>query len=103
MTKEDLEKLTNGMQEKLGQEQASIIADDIATLLADNKNMLDTIKNKDTQINKLNTDKEKLINANSNLMLKIATGLEEPINNTKDKQQKEYKMLDSFDSKGNFK
>lgn len=103
MTKEDLEKLTNGMQEKLGQEQASIIADDIATLLADNKNMLDTIKNKDTQINKLNTDKEKLINANSNLMLKIATGLKEPINNTKDKSQKEYKMLDSFDSKGNFK
>ena len=46
-----------------------------------------------TQINKLNTDKEKLINANSNLMLKIATGLEEPINNTKDKSQKEYKML----------
>ena len=38
-----------------------------------------------------------------NLNLKIATGLEEPINNTKDKPEKEYKMSDSFDSKGNFK
>lgn len=102
MKYEDLQQLTNNMQEKLGQEHASVISDDLATILADNTTMNTTISTKDAEIAQLKKDKEQLISANSNLMLKITTGLEEPFVD-RNENKKVYNMSDSFDSKGNFK
>ena len=103
MKKEDFEKLTNGMQEKLGKENSSLIADDIGTLITDNNLMLSQIEKQQQEIEKLKTDKENLINTNGNLLQQISMGVEE----TKNKEEKEntpkkFSFKSCFDEKGNF-
>lgn len=104
MKKEDLEKLTNSIIEKVGAEKAGEIADDIGLLISDNNNTLTQIEEYENKINKLNTDKENLIKTNGNLLQQISMGNDESIFRKEDKEEKpktiEYKNL--FDSKGNF-
>lgn len=72
MTTEDFNKLINGMKEKLGDENTSKIADDLAILISDNANINKDLKTKDDTIQKLNTDKDTLINTNGKLLQQIA-------------------------------
>lgn len=72
MTTEDFNKLINGMKEKLGDENTSKIADDLAILISDNANINKDLKSKDDTIQKLNTDKDTLINTNGKLLQQIA-------------------------------
>lgn len=72
MTSEDFNKLINGMKEKLGDENTSKIADDLAILISDNANINKDLKTKDDTIQKLNTDKDTLINTNGKLLQQIA-------------------------------
>ena len=103
MKKEDFEKLTNGMQEKLGKENSSLIADDIGTLITDNNLMLSQIEKQQEEINKLKTDKENLINTNGNLLQQISMGVDEPKNKVeKEKTPEKFSFKSCFDEKGNF-
>ena len=72
MTTEDFNKVINGMKEKLGDENTSKIADDLAILISDNANINKDLKTKDDTIQKLNTDKDTLINTNGKLLQQIA-------------------------------
>lgn len=72
MTTEDFNKIINGMKEKLGNENTSKIADDLAILISDNANINKDLKTKDDTIQKLNTDKDTLINTNGKLLQQIA-------------------------------
>ena len=72
MTTEDFNKLINGMKEKLGDENTSKIANDLAILISDNANINKDLKTKDDTIQKLNTDKDTLINTNGKLLQQIA-------------------------------
>lgn len=105
MQEKDFEKLTETIQEKLGKENSSIIADDLGTLITDNANVNKALKEKDALIDKLKKDKEVLINANGNLLQQVAMGEEETHINKKEepetKQPFNFKL--AFDEHGNFK
>lgn len=70
----DIEEITNSIKSKLGEEESGKIADDLANLLIRDKSLNDSIKEKDSDIEKLKSDKDILVNANANLLLKIPSG-----------------------------
>lgn len=94
MKKEEMEQLTNSMIEKLGKDASGKIADDIATLLTDNKAINDILENKDNEINTLKKEKENLLNVNGNLLQKISIGTNEPFKNNEEKEDKAPKIID---------
>lgn len=102
MKKEDIEKLTNSMIEKLGEEHSALIADDIGAIITDNNLMNTELQNKDNQITKLQEDKERLITTNGNLLKQIPMGFEKPKEQEKEENKNNFSFKDVFDEKGNF-
>ena len=106
MTNEKMQELTNKIIEKVGEEKAGLIADDIGMLLTDNQTMNTEISNRDNEITKLKTDKENLITTNGNLLQQISMGEDtESIYKKQDKPKDETKPLDYrtvFDEKRKF-
>lgn len=105
MLEKKFEEFAAQMQEKLGKENASLIADDIGTLITDNSVMNKELKQKDDLIARLRQDKENLIQVNGNLLQQVAMGEEDTVAN-KPKEEEKRKPLnfrDVFDEKGNFK
>lgn len=105
MKNNDFEKHINSMQEKLGKESTSLIADDFGTLITDNALMNSEIEQKNKEIEKLKKDKENLQNANMNLLQQIPMGddLEGKKEPEENKPRKPFDMRDAFDEHGNFK
>lgn len=102
MKKEELQKIFGGIKEKVGEENYSKMADDLATILTDNETMNNTISNKDKKIDELNSSNEMLITANGNLLLQVGMGEEPPKDNREDNKKK-FSLKDAFDENGNFK
>lgn len=107
MTNEDMQKLIDGMREKLGEENTALVSDDLGTILTDNTKMNKDIENRDNKIEKLNKDKENLINTNGNLLQQIQMGTDDTfIFNNKEKEKDpldDFNFRDAFDEKGHFK
>lgn len=108
MVNEDLKKITDEMQEKIGKEKASLIADNIATILSNNMQMNNVIADRDKKIENLNKDKEGLMQTNMNLLQQIPIGLEEDKKKVKEDEKPKVKASafnfnDCFDENGNFK
>lgn len=93
-----IEDITNNIQEKLGQDEASKIVDDIASILTYDNTIQQDLKKKDEEITKLKKDKDILIQANSNLLQQIPLGKEETKEETKEKQPFDFKTV--FDGNG---
>lgn len=107
MKTDEHNKLINGIKEKLGEEETSKIADDLALLISDNTQVNNELKNKDNEISKLQTDKENLIKVNGNLLQQVTDGKEEDvfnINNEKEKENKKepFSFKAQFDENGEF-
>lgn len=105
MIEKDFEKLTSGIQEKLGKEYASKIADDIGILITDNANVNKEKKQLEAEIQKLKQDKENLIQVNGNLLQQVAMGEEETHIEgfKKEEEKKPFNFRSAFDELGNFK
>jgi hypothetical protein len=107
MNQKEFEKVTKSIQDKLGKETVSLIADDLGKLITDNSAMNDLVKSKDEEISRLNQDKEVLITANGNLLQQVAMGDESSLINKKQNEPEEpkkpFNYREVFDSKGNFK
>lgn len=73
----NLTEISDKIQEKLGKEESGKIADDIANILIFEESNNKIIEEKNATIDKLNKDKEMLIQANGNLLLKVPQGREE--------------------------
>ena len=97
----NITEISDKIQEKLGKEESGKIADDIANLLIFEESNNKIIEEKNTEISKLQKDKEMLIQANGNLLLKVPQGKEE----TKEVEKEEYKEFDfrSVFENGKFK
>lgn len=99
---EDIQK---SIQDKLGEENVAIISDDIASLISYNKNQEELIKNKDSEIERLKSNNEKLIISNGNLLKKVPMAkddsFDDDIRNQDNKKEFSYKSM--FDEKGNLK
>ena len=97
------ETLTN-LQEKIGKDNAGLIADDIASLLSYENARNKEVKKKDKEIEKLKETKEKLIEANGNLLQQISVETKdveiEP--QASETTEPHFNLKDAFDKDGNF-
>lgn len=106
MKQEEMQNLINSMREKLGEESAGKIADDLGTLITDNTAMNNSIETRDNAIKTLKQDKENLLAVNGNLLQQVAVGETNFPNNKREEkkeEQKHYSFKNAFDEKGNFK
>lgn len=110
MKNDEMQTLSNSIQEKLGKENSALIADELGRILTNNSQMNTEIQTRDDKIQKLTQDKENLITTNGNLLQQISMGedLKEKQNNIDNKEQNkpkassfDYKSV--FDEKGHFK
>ena len=96
----NITEISDKIQEKLGKEESGKIADDIANLLIFEESNNKIIEEKNTEISKLQKDKEMLIQANGNLLLKVPQGKEEV--KEKEETYKEFDFRSVFEN-GKFK
>lgn len=102
MNNETLERITQSIQEKLGEENSAIIADDIGELITESTNINTQLTEQKSTIESLKNEKEKLIMANGNLLKQIpATKVEEKIE--EENTNSHFSFYDAFDEKGKFK
>ena len=106
MKNDDFKKLVEGLQEKLGKENSSIIADDLGTLISDNITMNKTIEDKDRVIKEKDELNQKLVFANSSLLQQVGVPEEAPKTtsnkNFVEVEEDKISWEDCFDKKGNF-
>jgi len=108
MITEEFKKVTDKIQEQVGKEKASLIADSIATLLSDNMQMNKSLNDKDKKIDDLNKDKEGLMQTNMNLLQQIPMQREEDKKPKKKEEEKKerasaFDYNSVFDENGDFK
>lgn len=89
----NITEISDKIQEKLGKEESGKIADDIANLLIFEESNNKVLQEKDSEISKLKTDKEMLIQANGNLLLKVPQGKEEPKEEVKEYKEFDYRTI----------
>lgn len=104
MKNEDITKLTQKIQEKIGQENSALISEELATLISDTANVNSQIEKQSSEIETLKSDKEKLLDVNSKLFLQVSQGYDESlIEDKKAEEKKPFSFKSCFDEKGNFK
>ena len=98
--------LIDGIKEKLGEENTSLIADDLAVLISDNAQVNKDIKDKETKINDLENYKDNLIKINGNLLQQVTDDkIEEnnfKLNQNNDKKEEPFSFKKQFDKNGDF-
>ena len=102
MDSNDLERISNSMKEKLGEENYAMISDSIGELITGNTLNLEEIKNKEEQISKLKENNQQLIVANGNLLKQVPMGKEETHKDEADAKPHKINLQDAFDKNGNF-
>ena len=100
MSDDELIKITDQIQEKLGADNAAVIADDLGLLITANAATQKALQERDNTIKELNDTKERLIAANGNLLKQVPV-VEEKVEDDKPKQT--INLADAFDARGNFK
>ena len=104
MNEDDLMKIADSIQEKVGKDNSAAIADDLGMLITKNSEALKTIQSKENEIKELKAQKEKLVIANGNLLQQIPMAdVEDPDSRPKEPEpEKPFSMKACFDSRGNF-
>lgn len=100
MSDDELIKITDQIQEKLGADNAAVIADDLGLLITANAATQKALQDKDNTIRELSDAKERLIAANGNLLKQVPV-VEKKVEDEKPKQT--INLADAFDARGNFK
>lgn len=107
MKDKTLSSIVDTIQEKLEKEEAGKISDSLADILVIEEANEKTIKEKDFSITKLKNDKEMLIQANGNLLLKVPQVKEEDSffgeSSSKKEDNQPFDFRTIFDEKGHFK
>lgn len=103
MGDEELTKIIDGLQDKLGKENSAVIADDLGVLISRNAETQKALKDRDEKIEKLRERNEKLILANGNLLKQIPAEGSEPVKYHEEKAEKKaITFSDIFDAHGKF-
>ena len=104
MKEEILKDITSSISEKLGEENASIIADDIGKLITANTQTIETINSLESKINTLEETNEKLVKANGSLLQQIpAVADYEKHQEVQEVEKKAFNFKTMFDKHGNFR
>lgn len=105
MTDEELLKITNSIEEKLGKENSAVIADDIGLLMTGNAKAQKTLQERESEISELKAKNEKLVLANGNLLKQVPQESETSVKSRpKDENSEDVKinLSDAFDKSGRF-
>lgn len=104
MSDDELTKIIDGMQEKLGAENSAIIADDLGILISGNAEAQKRSKAQDERIKQLMAHNEKLILANGNLLKQMPVEHSEPVDrrDNDDAPKRKINLNDAFDAHGRF-
>lgn len=98
--------IIKSMESKLDETNKGLIADDFANLIQYSYDSDNTLKDRNDEIEKLKSEKEKLLIANGNLLQKVSMEKEEVLNPKKEEpvneDPKEFNFASLFD-KGNWK
>lgn len=103
MKEEDLQKLTDSIKEKLGEESSALIADDLGVLYTHNKEVQEQLYNQNQEITRLKDTNEKLVLANGSLLQQVPMGKSEEVKQEETSEKKSFNFKDVFDKYGNFK
>ena len=104
--KEDILKgITSSISEKLGEENSSIIADDIGKLITANTQTIETIDSLQKKISSLEETNQKLIQANGSLLQQIPAVADYEKHQTapEEEEKKTFNFKTMFDKHGNFR
>ena len=104
MSDDELTKIIDGMQEKLGKENSAIIADDLGILISGNAEAQKRSHEQDEKIKQLTAHNEKLILANGNLLKQMPVEHSEPVDRRDDDDapKRRINLNDAFDAHGRF-
>ena len=104
MKEELLKGITDSITTKIGEENASIIADDIGKLITANKETIDNIDSLNKQVSTLKETNEKLVAANGSLLQQIpaVANYDKHQSEEKTEVKKTFNFRDAFDKNGNF-
>ena len=106
MTDEELLKITNSIEEKLGKENSAVIADDIGLLMTGNAKAQKTLQERESEISELKAKNEKLVLANGSLLKQVPQESETSVkSNPKGEDNSEeshINLSDAFDKSGRF-
>lgn len=102
MKEEEISKISESIKEKLGEESAALIADDLGILITQNKEVQELIAKQNEEITTLKDTNEKLVLANGNLLKQVPMGKSEPVKE-ESSEKKSFNFKDMFDKHGNFR
>ena len=103
MSDDELTKIIDGMQEKLGKENSAIIADDLGILISGNAEAQKRSHEQDEKIKQLTAHNEKLILANGNLLKQMPVEHSDPADRRdEEKPKSKINLNDAFDAHGRF-
>lgn len=97
------ENLSKNLEEKIGKENVAKISNEIAEIMSYESEMNESIKQKDSDIARLNSDKEMLIQANGNLLQKLPKEKEEVKTKEEEEVKKPFDYRTLFDENGKLK
>ncbi len=105
MKEEILKDITSSITTKLGEENASIIADDIGKLITANTQTIETINSLNAKVNTLEETNQKLIQANGSLLQQIpaVAEYEKHQQPAPAEEKKAFNFKSVFDKNGYFK
>lgn len=105
MNEDLLKGITDSITSKLGEESASIIADDIGKLITANKETIDNIDSLNKKVSSLEETNQKLIAANGSLLQQIpaVADVEKRQSEEVTEEKKTFNFKDAFDKSGYFK
>ena len=105
MNSKTLDEITDSIKNKLGDENFSIIGDDIGMLITENNKSINTIDELNKNVSELKNKNDLLVSANSRLLSQIPMEKEEKQEQEQksESKPKEFSLKDLFDSKGHFK
>lgn len=100
----DFNSIVKNMQEKLGEENSSLISDDFASLMTFQNNQEKEISTRNEKIARLEKTNESLVRANGNLLQQVAdfTTEDESMNETETKKSEPLDYRTLFDKNGKF-
>lgn len=103
MNGEELNTFLDSIKEKLGEETSALISDDLGNLITKNTEVVNTLENKDKEIERLNGLNQKLVSANGSLLQQVSAGFEKNTHEDEEVPKKSFDFRDAFDEKGHFK
>ena len=105
MNSKTLDEITDSIKNKLGDENFSIIGDDIGMLITENNKSINTIDELNKNVSELKNKNDLLVSANSRLLSQIPMEKDETREQAEKESSKpkEFTLMDLFDDKGHFK